>query len=136
MQMLVGSRCEVDQKSHLFYHVISRQSVHLSAHRSGSQHGYASSYIGKLRTSSSLCRGYLPAPCAGSCSELGNLRLTPWEHQPSQGKNQPFASKKHWEQVTVQECETAQLAGGNNVYLMVSTICIYINLNTSATFTH
>lgn len=60
---------------------------------------------------------------------LGNIN-------PHRLKNQSFASKKHWEQGTVQQCETAQLAGGNNVYLMVSTICIYINLNEYFSYIH
>jgi len=100
--MFVGSHCETDQKIHLLSPgYFQGKSFLFSAHRSGSQYSCASSFVGKLRTSSSLCWHYLPAPHAGSCSELPKLPATPWKHQSSQGDNQPFAGDKHWEEATL-----------------------------------
>lgn len=86
---------------------------------------------GRLRTGSSLLWHCLPAPHAGSFTELLSLPSASWKHQPSQGKESAVCKQKalgrshsaavwqYWR----------SLAGGNNVGLMVSTICIYINSN-------
>lgn len=86
---------------------------------------------GRLRTGSSLLWHCLPAPHAGSFTELLSLPSASWKYQPSQGKESAVCKQKalgrshsaavwqYWR----------SLAGGNNVGLMVSTICIYINSN-------
>lgn len=92
--------------------------------------------VGRLRTSSSLLWHCLPAPHAGNFTEL--LPSASLKHQPSQGRESAVCKQKalgrshsaalwqYWR----------SLAGGNNVYLMVSTICIYINSNTAGTSMH
>lgn len=69
---------------------------------------------------------------AGSHGQPLNLPPAPWKHQPSPGENQCFflqqkstQEKPHCNNVNVLK----SLLGGDNAYLMVTTICIYINWN-------
>lgn len=108
------------------------RSVHLSARWPGSQRGCASSYVGKQLP-------WLALPCSPSCWELQwtsepalcsmeSPTLAGWESagwesavckQKALGRNHSTAAWRY----------QRSLAGGHNVYLMVSTLCIYINSN-------
>lgn len=92
----------MDQKIHLFYQVIFKAGQFTYQHVDLA-HSVAVQAV--MLVSSSLGWHYLAAPHAGSCSELLNLPSAPWKLQPLQGESQPFASKKHWEEVTVQQRE-------------------------------
>lgn len=76
----------------------------------------------------------LALPSSPSCwdfTELLSLPSASWKHQPSQGKESAVCKQKalgRSHSAAVWEYWRS-LAAGNNVYLMVSTICIYINSN-------
>lgn len=101
-------------------------SVCFSAHWSGSEHGY----VGRLRTSSPLHWRYLQPFMLGAMANPWTCPLLPenTNHRRvriSALQQKSTQEKPHCNNVNVLK----SLLGGDNAYLMVTTICIYINWN-------